>query len=613
MKITDSALLAYTKFRARKIRTIITAIIAGLVFGILVFGSLVISGLGNSLGWYGQKGYGGMYLVSVSQLIDYEKLHVRSEEIYRQKMDQGRAEAKRKGVDFDESNASSKYFPEAEAQARSELVKPVTEQDVVKLAQGYGGSSVYKIKQSSGESTSLILDGKEKALGGGGGGNPFDGSTDALVNLSISAIDKDLMKPFVVKGSLGVEGDGRVPLLLPMDAAMQLKKAKIPANAKPEDVFKQKRQLRSSLLGSSLPMCYRNSTAAALLEEAKEQQKLFDRNKNNKDFTKPSLVYKISDSACQPVGVAEDKRSTEEKAAAEKLKKDQKQPEPKTELVTYVIRGFVPGQPDFRTGAGLLAGIFQTGPIGQTIIPLDVALAHPVLGQYFNPGGPVQTTAAKGRPSSPGDVTADTVSYFINLPSRAEQKKFLESQCKVSEQYGGIEKCIKDGRLFAATPYGNPRVALEDFVAGFLRFARYVLIVAVILAGLLMMSAISRVIADSRRETGVFRALGAKRRDIVQIYLTYALYLASLSFVIATALALVAAFLLARAQANYLTVGAADLFAAYENPRTVWLVGIDPQQLLVIGAIALAAGLLGAIIPVTANVRRNPINDMRDE
>ena len=63
-------------------------------------------------------------------------------------------------------------------------------------------------------------------------------------------------------------------------------------------------------------------------------------------------------------------------------------------------------------------------------------------------------------------------------------------------------------------------------------FTIVALVIAAI-AALIMMGMIGRVIGDSRRETAVFRAIGAKRNDIRAIYSTYTFFL-SLGIVVAT-------------------------------------------------------------------------------
>ncbi len=95
--------------------------------------------------------------------------------------------------------------------------------------------------------------------------------------------------------------------------------------------------------------------------------------------------------------------------------------------------------------------------------------------------------------------------------------------------------------------------------------------------------------------------------------MTYAAYLATFSFLIATVLALAVSTWLTNKYSDRITLQAIDNFAVYENPTQIVFFGFDIQQLGIIFGIALLAGLVGGFIPITGNVRRNPIKDMRDE
>ena len=46
------------------------------------------------------------------------------------------------------------------------------------------------------------------------------------------------------------------------------------------------------------------------------------------------------------------------------------------------------------------------------------------------------------------------------------------------------------------------------------------------IAGVILMGMIGRIIADSRKETAVFRAVGASRLAVAQVYVAYTVYLA---------------------------------------------------------------------------------------
>ena len=123
----------------------------------------------------------------------------------------------------------------------------------------------------------------------------------------------------------------------------------------------------------------------------------------------------------------------------------------------------------------------------------------------------------------------------------------------------------------------------------------------------------ARVIIDSRRETAVFRALGAKRRDIASIYLAYslivALYISAFMLTLGFGIALIV---------NHLYSGNATDIAqiAYGSFNTIASFRLIGVNLLLLGALTLcvfAISLIAALPPLWRNVRRSPIRDMRDE
>ena len=128
-----------------------------------------------------------------------------------------------------------------------------------------------------------------------------------------------------------------------------------------------------------------------------------------------------------------------------------------------------------------------------------------------------------------------------------------------------------------------------------------------------MIGTVGRVIADSRRETAVFRAIGAKRLDIAQIYFTYTVFLAGLVATTALLIGFVAASIADSRWSAGLSIDALVAYNAQDLTRQVSLFGMNGGQLLLILGLVVVASLASAIVPLLTNIRRNPIRDMRDE
>ena len=57
IKLTDVGVLAFTKLRARKLRTFLTVLLASMLFGVLIAASLVTHGLFQSIDSFRKEGH----------------------------------------------------------------------------------------------------------------------------------------------------------------------------------------------------------------------------------------------------------------------------------------------------------------------------------------------------------------------------------------------------------------------------------------------------------------------------------------------------------------------------------------------------------------------------
>ena len=116
IRFTDAFTLAHTKLRTRKVRTIITAAIASLLFSLLVAAILVISGVIGSARSFTEGGLTERYLTSavvMSAGIDgmdemsSPEIIARAQEIHKQLIADKTAEAKRLGIEYDPKSEPS--------------------------------------------------------------------------------------------------------------------------------------------------------------------------------------------------------------------------------------------------------------------------------------------------------------------------------------------------------------------------------------------------------------------------------------------------------------------------------------------------------------------------
>jgi ABC-type antimicrobial peptide transport system permease subunit len=174
----------------------------------------------------------------------------------------------------------------------------------------------------------------------------------------------------------------------------------------------------------------------------------------------------------------------------------------------------------------------------------------------------------------------------------------LESSCK---------------KPFVLEPYGANYILLDDINAVAARALKVALPIAVILAGIIIAATMARVIIDSRRETAVFRAIGAKRRDIMAVYLLYCGLVALRIVAFSLVLGLAAAFVVQGLYGGQVTDYAKVSFGLFDKGGVFSFVGFNWEHVLWLVSGVMAISLVAVLPSLVRNVRRSPINDMRDE
>ncbi len=229
---------------------------------------------------------------------------------------------------------------------------------------------------------------------------------------------------------------------------------------------------------------------------------------------------------------------------------------------------------------------------------------------------PLLTTLFATASTNPSSAPA---SYYAEFSTAQDAKRFIEKEncsidySKAEVAQNPVKFCVAQGTPFSVAAYGSNSLALESASEKFAKYFKIGALAVSIIAAIIMMGTVGRMIADSRRETAVFRAIGAKKFDIAHIYFTYAILL---SLMIA-AFAILVGYLLASV-ANHrwsadITLQAINAFNVNDLNKTFTLYGFyGPDMLLLIG-LTLVAGVVSAAIPLLRNLRRNPIRDMRDD
>lgn len=168
-----------------------------------------------------------------------------------------------------------------------------------------------------------------------------------------------------------------------------------------------------------------------------------------------------------------------------------------------------------------------------------------------------------------------------------------------------VAKSGSDAFIYADVVESN-KAHLETFRRAF----DIAVVVMLFLMAIPMAATLSKILADSQRETGVFRAIGARNRQIISIYGLYSLQVVVGSFLLALAGSVGACVWLTARFGPDLELALADL-AGHESE--IDFLAFNGQQLTIIFLALLIGSVVGAAFPLFRSLRRNPIESLRDE
>jgi hypothetical protein len=653
ISIKDTLLLAHTKLKTRKIRLFITVFVSSLLFACLVFVSMVSTGILGSISSFSDEGYGGRYLVQATPLTYtpgpesdqamLDELRPYQKELVAKK----KAAAKKLGIQYDPLTdpslpISEEVSPDGTKQSFLNYGSPkVTELESARNATipntSYkefktitsdagaintfrGTSSFFAFANNSGR-VQVIVNGKEKITADYyNQGKPT--GVESIQTIGWKSLDADLIKPFVLPGESIEAKDNSVGVIAPFSAAEEILGLKsLPQTASPEERLARSTKVRAEIVGKKFQICYRNAKSAELASTAQQIQTEITKNKDKKDYIKPSLIYSLPKSACGEIAVESDKRTAQEKAEQKKQDDFDKQfgnfTEPKQGLIEMRIIGL---SPDVSEGTALDASTILTSLFSSSIGNGWVSPSEDIMNNSL------ATAAQNGTIDT---ISRESLIYYAEFKTLGEMKQFIDDQqCDaavvtnvpgagniVSSKDGSdpTTKCIEKSRTLVVTTFGNSAGAIDEFEETIWKAGKILILVIVVLSSLILMANIGKIIADSRRETAVFRALGARRFDITQIYLTYAVMLALIIFGCALAIGFIASSYINSRYTSDFSTAAVLIYNAQDTTKEFRFFGISTPQLGGIALLAVLTGLVSALLPLLANMRRNPINDMRDE
>ncbi len=650
IKLADTALLAFTKLRARKIRTVITVLLASLLFGVLIAVSLVMTGAFRSVESFREDGLTSRYIVSVypnsgsdtlSQLRRNPQLISEAKKRYEKLVEEKKAEAEKLELPYTQASDQPPYTLSSDGKSEMLVLndkngivfdllqeyfkdKPVIDDAKLKeTAQQYHAiklfSSTYRqVLRSS--TLDVLPGGKEKF---------YDQTDDAERNANYVApiINKEAMTltpseittPFMLPNNASWKPDGTsIPIILPQNSVERLLGNDTTIDRmSAADKLAHLKKLREDAADLTVQACYRNSASTSLIQQTIQQQKEMKAGENNKDYQKPKVIYELPDpTKCENPHIISDTRTDEEKKQDDNQelfdKKFNDKTEPESYFVTFKVVGISPAEPENVNPADMeqqasnindiVDDLLKTSGVGQ-VIPQSLydELDDTAKEKYANLFTFTPTYFIGNE---------DDTQRYVEFANVKDAQRFIDEQgCTVTVE--GVCKPIeRDYQLSLA--FTNS-AALDDIQGKAQEWFGYAMLAVVVLAAVIMWITIGRAIADGRHETAVFRAIGFKRGDIAAVYVLYTIILSVLVAVVAAGIGWLGASIANQQLAPSLTAQAQYGFGGLDMAKEVNLIGFDQQRLLFILVACFATGLFSMIIPLVGNVRRSPIRDMREE
>ncbi len=651
----DALTLARTKLRTKRILLITTITVAALLFGVIIAGIVVVTGASNSAESYLKSSLGNRYLVQVDPVVpmdvtgfigrntvpdDTTKAKLLAlQDAY---LSQQKALAAQYGVRFDAStiaqiitpspfgiktsngqlqqviNTDSPVWSIYVKQLKTAWLKTAnnTLSDLKQAAGTYGATEYY---QNSAAQLNYLnaqyIEGGKEDIAKYGQSPAYDSSNPAASAIQSSAYnftDQSLIQRYLLPKNAKRQNSTAIPAVVTVQEAVKLFGDKLGIKKEPSDAAGQitwMKNFQNQINGQTYQVCYRSQGELNLIQQIMQQT--VDAGTATKDhpYTPPALTYNLPDSTCGDITVKEDTRTAAEKKADTNTEAYQKAngtyQSLSHQLLTFQIVGVMPigryVSSNYTDIPSFVNGLLSPNFLSIAFIPNQLYNQLPSGAQHKD----VLQTYVNSNDRAFADAgIADTVIAFSS-PEQAQA--FINADTCYQ---GATDSC---GKPWTSNLYGSNYLLINSFSHFIASIARIALPIALVLAIVIIWITMARVITDSRRETAVFRALGAKRGDIIGVYLFYSLMVALWIVLIALLIGAVGATVIEVLYGSQVTNYAKVAYGVFDQLQPFTFIGIDVSLLGLVIAAILIISLVAVLPPLLRNIRRNPIRDMRDE
>lgn len=640
IRLRDASLLALTKLRTRRVRTLITIVVSGLLFAALIAALIVTQGARTSVESFNQEGINNRYIVSATadsplggadnSILHNLDVQKRAQQIYDQTVTDKAAAAKKLGISYDPKSEPLPLMQLGDgthgrpvktilnigrSPAASQAVKeyltvhPIPALPELKTAAApYHPIGFYNVTGANPNGTVATMHSGHETFDDAYG-NGTGAHDDMLQSGNLAKVDSHLTTQFLLP-KVATTDPNAIPLVVPYSQVERLLNLpKLAKNASTEQQLNRVKQLYVEAAKLTFSACYRNPTSTQQIQLALQQAADAATHAGDKNYQKPAITYGLpADDSCAPATIASDMRTKAEKTLADSQLQFDTQFSttsvvPEQQKLTFRIAGLYPDSTagnDNTNFGNLLQSIVGSSLGGTIAVPSDL------LAQMPN----ASAISALLFPSSTDYFGFPLTSYFVEFSSAKDAAQFIaDKSCTTT--YEGT--CATATRQFQIHTYGNSSVALGDLQQKFTHVFTIATLVVTAIAIIIMSTTIGRMITDGRRETAVFRAIGAKRLDIIAIYGVYTVCLSLAVALFALGVGTTIAFAIDNHFWHETTIQAQLLFGASDPTREFHFFALNWPAIGTILLVAIGAGIVSMIWPIIRNVRRNPIKDMREE
>lgn len=637
MNPIDVFILAHTKLRTHKLRTGITVTASGLLFGLIVASIMVTQGVFNSVDDYSKVGLNDRSVLTIAHYPQslYNSYEHRDDQTFIKEVEAARdayvknkqAIAKKYNVPYEpkyedpspvevdkatgsktisDDGLQNQFVNEVVARHNESKLNEFSIDEFLKPYKTATKRGKFIASQPTDGYLTYMKNGDENTQTSS---NPFeDQMTGMGSGASLTLLDESLSEPFIANTKFD-PSKGEIPVIMPYsDAQKLLKLKKLPADSSPKEQRERLKYVRDHIGDVTASFCYRNAASRALMGLATQQRDEIKRSKDNANYIKPSVIYNdFDDKSCDAVTVKSDTRTAEEKKAEANQIAYQKElgtwlGEPKQQKLT--VRGVgISGDSDLGMASmsikTLISSLLNSSlGYGTWVVPTGLFDKLPAESKPDEVFKPAEPTTKSNR-----DIFFNDRQYLVEFGDKDEARAVLKRTGMTS---GNPTDTF-------AVPFGSGTLVVDEARSFANTVLFWALVVVGAIAALILVGIIGRTVSDSRRESAVFRAIGAQRLDIAGIYGFYVLLLALRIVIFAFVLGLVCALVLDYLLSPDATVSAQLAYAAVDTNIEFHLFGLNSWYLPIVIAVVIGSGLVASIIPILLGARRNPINDMRDD